>query len=105
MRQQGTAVGRERAERWIALSEGGSGLEECVHTHLPQVEVVMLDFYHAAEYLHELAKAWAGAEAPSATALGHQWCQQLKHEGGQAGLNTLQGLALRGRSTTARATG
>ena len=102
MRQQGTAVGMERAERWIALSDGGSGLEECVYTHFPQVEVVILDFYHAAEYLHELAKAWQGTDTQGATALGHQWCHQLKHEGGQAVLDTLQDLDLRGRSTTAR---
>ena len=102
VRQQGTAVGMERAERWIALSDGGNGLEECVHTHFPQVEVVILDFYHAAEYLHELAKAWQGTDTQGATALGHQWCHQLKHEGGQAVLDTLQDLDLRGRSTTAR---
>jgi hypothetical protein len=32
VRQQGAAVGMERAERWIALSDGGSGLEECLRT-------------------------------------------------------------------------
>lgn len=102
LRQQGTAVGMERAERWIALSDGGKGLEDCVHTHFPRVEVVILDFYHAAEYLHDLATAWQGADTKGAEALGHQWCHQLKHEGGQAVLATLQGLELRGRSVTAR---
>jgi hypothetical protein len=100
LRQQGTAVGMERVERWIALSDGGSGLEDCVHTHFPRVEVVILDFYHAAEYLSDLAKAWAGADTQRATALGQQWCHQLKHEGGQAVVATLQGLDLRGRSAT-----
>jgi hypothetical protein len=102
LRQQGTAVGMERAERWIALSDGGSGLEECVHTHFPRVEVVILDFYHAAEYLHALAKAWQGTDTQGAEALGQQWCHQLKHEGGQAVVETLQGLELRGRSAPAR---
>jgi hypothetical protein len=92
----------ERAERWIALSDGGTGLEDCVYRHFPRVEVVILDFYHAAEYLNDLAKAWAGAEAPDATARGQQWCHQLKHEGGHAVLTTLQGLDLRGQSATAR---
>jgi hypothetical protein len=102
LQQQGTAVGMERAERWIVLSDGGNGREECVHTHFPRVEVVILDFYHAAEYLHALAKAWQGPDTQEAEALGHQWCHQLKHEGGQAVLATLQGLDLRGRSATAR---
>jgi hypothetical protein len=102
LRQQGTAVGMERAERWIALSDGGSGLEDCVHTHFPRVEVVILDFYHAAEYLNDFAKAWQGTDTQGAEALGQQWCHQLKHEGGQAVLGTLQGLDLRGRAATVR---
>lgn len=102
IRQQGTAVGMEQAERWIALSDGGSGLEECVHTHFQRVEVVILDFYHAAEDLNDLAKAWQGTDTQGATALGQQWCHQLKHEGGQAVLGTLQRRDLRGRSATAR---
>ena len=94
LRQQGVAVGMERAERWIALSDGGSGLEDCVQTHFPRVEVVILDFYHAAEYLNDLAKAWHRTDPQGPEALGRQWCQQLKHEGGQAVLDTLQGLDL-----------
>jgi len=103
IRQQGGAVGIEQAERWIALSDGGNGLEECVRTHFPRVEVVILDFYHAAEYLSDLAKAWCGADTPTGETLGQQWCHQLKHKGGPAVLATLRGLDLRGRSATARA--
>lgn len=100
--QQGVQVGIERAERWIALSDGGSGLEEVVRTHFPRVDAVILDFYHAAEYLSDLAQAWAGAEEHAAEGLGQQWCHQLKHQGGRAVLATLQGLELRGRSDAAR---
>jgi hypothetical protein len=64
LRQQGTAVGRERAERWIALADGGSGLQDCLHTHFPRVEGVILEFYHAAEYLNAFAKAWHGTGHP-----------------------------------------
>lgn len=102
IRQQGVAVGIEQAERWIALSDGGNGLEECVRTHFPRVDVVILDFYHAAEYLSDLAKVWHGTEADAGEALGQRWCHQLKHEGGHAVLVTLQGLELRGRSATVR---
>jgi hypothetical protein len=102
IRQQGGVVGIEQAERWIALSDGGNGLEECVRTHFPRVEVVILDFYHAAEYLSDLAKAWCGADAHAGETLGQQWCHQLKHQGGHAVLATLRGLDLRGRSATAR---
>jgi hypothetical protein len=102
IRQQGVAVGIEQAERWIALSDGGNGLEECVRTHFPRVEAIILDFYHAAEYLSDVAKAWHGADADAGEALGQRWCHQLKHQGGHAVLATLQGLDLRGRSATVR---
>ena len=101
LQQQGLAVGMERAERWIALSDGGSGLEGMLRTQFPRVEAVILDFYHAAEYLSELAKSWVGADPPAAEALGQQWCHQLKHEGGAAMLATLRELDLQGRSAAA----
>jgi len=102
VRQQGVAVGIEQAECWIALSDGGSGLEGCVRTHFPRVDAVILDFYHAAEYLNDLAKAWHGTDTPAGAALSQQWCHQLKHHGGEAVLATLQGLDLGGRSAAAR---
>jgi hypothetical protein len=102
VRQQGAGVGMERAERWIALSDGGRGLEGVLRAYFPRVEAVILDFYHAAEYLSDLAKAWHGADASAAEALGQQWCHQLKHAGGRTLLATLQELDLRGRSAAAR---
>ena len=51
----------DRAERWIALSDGGAGLEDWLRANFGRVEAVILDFYHAAEYLGDLAKAWHGA--------------------------------------------
>jgi hypothetical protein len=99
---QGVAVGMAHAERWVALSDGGSGLEEWLQTHFPRVEAVILDFYHAAEYVSDFAKAWQGADEHGAAALSQQWCHQLKHEGGQAVLDMLLQLDLRGRSASAR---
>ena len=37
-------MGLDRAERWVALSDGGAGLEELLRTHFPRVEAVILDF-------------------------------------------------------------
>lgn len=103
LQQEGVVVGMERAERWIALSDGGSGLEGLLRTQFPRVEAVILDFYHAAEYLNELATSWVGTDPQAAAAVGQQWCHQLKHEGGEAVLATLRALELRGRSAAARA--
>jgi hypothetical protein len=104
LRRQGAQVGMDRAERWIALSDGGNGLEDFLRTHFPRVEAVILDFYHAAEHLGKLAKALCpGAEA-AAQDLQETWCHQLKHEGGQALLTTLRALELRGKRPSVRAT-
>lgn len=102
LRRQAAQVGMDRAERWIALSDGGSGLEEFLQTHFPRVQAVILDFYHAAEHLGDLAQAWHPADAAAAAALRSTWSHQLKHQGGQAVLGTLRELDLRGRSPAAR---
>ena len=49
LQQQGVAVGMEQAERGIALSDGGSGLEGRLRPQFPRVAAVILDCYHAAE--------------------------------------------------------
>ncbi len=102
-RRQAAQVGMERAQRWIALSDGGSGLEDFLREHFGRVEVVILDFYHAAEYLGDLAKAWHPGDAAAAEALTAAWCHQLKAEGGPALLAVLRGLDLRGKPKAARA--
>jgi hypothetical protein len=98
LRKQGGQVGMGRAERWIALSDGGSGLEDFLRTNFPRVEAVILDFYHAAEHLGDLAKAWHPKDAEAAKEQAGAWGHQLKHEGGQVVLERLRGLDLRGRS-------
>src|SRR5262249_51447407 len=57
LRRQGGQVGMDRAERWLALADGGAGLEDFLRENFPRVEVVILDFYHVTEYLGKLAKA------------------------------------------------
>jgi hypothetical protein len=100
LRRQGAQVGMDQADRWIAVTDGGAGLEEFVRVHFPRAEVI-LDFYHAAEHLNDLAKAWYKDEtAAQQAATG--WCHTLKHQGGAAALSVLEGLDLRGRSAAVR---
>ncbi len=101
-RRQGAQVGMDRAQRWVALSDGGAGLEDWLRRTFPRVEAIILDFYHVAEYLGELSKAWHPGDEEAAEAQRKAWCQQLKHEGGAAVLEVLRGLELRGRPRAAR---
>lgn len=92
LRRQAAQVGTDRAQRWIALSDGGSGLEEFLRTNFARVEAVILDFFHVAERLNELARAlWPGDEG-AAEAGAAAWCHPLKHEGGTAVRETLREL-------------
>ena len=51
LRRQAAQVGMEQAEVWVALSDGGSGLEDFLQDNFGRVDAVILDFWHAAEYL------------------------------------------------------
>lgn len=92
-RRQAAQVGMGRARRWIALSDGGAGLEDWLRLHFDRVEAVILDFYHASEYLGDLAKAWHGPGTEEAEAQHRRWAHRLKHEGGAAMLEELKSLA------------
>jgi hypothetical protein len=96
LRRQAAQVGMDRAERRIAPSDGGAGLEGWLTTNFGRVEAVILDFYHASEHLGDPAKAWHGAGTEAAESRHQRWSHRLKHEGGEsvlAELRTLEGVA------------
>jgi hypothetical protein len=91
LRRQAAQVGMERAEVWVALTDGGNGLEEFARKNFNRPDlVVILDFYHAASYLEELARALHPTDEGQAKAQAEQWCRLLKEEGGAATLAVLR---------------
>jgi hypothetical protein len=56
LRRQAAQTGWDDAQQQIALSDGGSGLEEFFRKNFP-LATVILDFWHAKEHLVELEKA------------------------------------------------
>jgi hypothetical protein len=101
MRRQAEQVGLDAADVWVGLTDGGNGLDEFLRVYFPRAELV-LDFYHAAEHLNELAKALHPQDDSAAGERAGRWCHQLKHEGGAALLATLEGIDLRGRKADVR---
>jgi hypothetical protein len=97
LRKQAGQVGLDDAERWVALSDGGSGLEDFLKDNFGRVDAVILDFWHVAEYLGELSKALFPDQEEAAQAWQAQWCHRLKHAGGTVVLEALRGLDLKGR--------
>jgi hypothetical protein len=90
LRRQGAQVGMDAVQRWVAISDGGSGLESFLAGNFPRVGVVILDFFHAAEYLGEIGRAWHPGDEDASQAWSTQWCHELKHTGGVAVLAKLR---------------
>jgi hypothetical protein len=97
LRRQARQVGLDAAQRWVALSDGGAGLEDFLRANVPRVEAVILDYSHVAESVAKLAKALRPTDDTAATARREATCEQLKASGGAAVLEDLRGLDLTGR--------
>jgi hypothetical protein len=105
MRRQAAQVGMDRAERWIAISDAGAGVEDLLRMNFGRVEAVILDFYHAAEHLGDLARALYPGDESAREPWLEQWRHRLKHEGGQAVLEGLRALPPDGRESVRRVHG
>jgi hypothetical protein len=91
LRRLAAQVGMERAEVWVALTDGGNGLEEFMQMNFNRQDlVIILDFWHAASYLEELAKALHPSDESAAVTQAQEWCSLLKAEGGAATLAVLE---------------
>ena len=101
LRRQAGQVGLDKAERIIAISDGGAGLEDFLRMNFPLVEVVILDFYHAAEYVSKLSKALHPTDESAATTWRETTCEKLKTQGGRVVLEELRRLNARRRSEKA----
>jgi hypothetical protein len=101
LRRQAAQVGMDRVEHWIAISDGGAGIEDWLKENFPRVEAVILDFYHVAEHLSEWTKALYPTDPDAAATLAAEWCHRLKHEGGGVVLTALREVEV-GRKPAAR---
>jgi hypothetical protein len=100
LRRQASQVGMEAAQQWIALTDGGNGLEEFLDANFPRA-VKVLDFQHAAGNLTALAKLLR--PSPAADPLLAAWCHTLKHAGGAPLLRVLGRLSPRRMTPECRA--
>lgn len=99
LRRQAAQVGIDDVEQQIFISDGGNGLEDFARKNFPRAEVI-LDFWHAQEYLVELGQTIFGEASEEYKSWLAERCHQLKHEGGSAVLATLQQLEISPRSSS-----
>jgi hypothetical protein len=102
LRRQGAQVGMDRAEQWLGLTDGGNGLEQFLLRNFPRDMVLILDFWHAAEYLADLAKAMYPGNEEKVKETVTAWCHSMKHQGGCGILAALENLCLPPRKPAVR---
>jgi hypothetical protein len=88
LRRQATQVGMDSADLWIALTDGGNGLENFIDVNFP-CAVKILDIQHPAGRLSDLAKL---VDPEAGDALATKWCHIMKHEGGRKIVSELEAL-------------
>lgn len=98
LRRRADTLGIRSAKRWIALTDGGNGLEDWIDLHFPRA-IKILDFRHATEYLGRLAAAYCPTQSKEQLS---SWCHVMKHEGGEAISSLLHQLDRRKMTPAAR---
>jgi hypothetical protein len=92
LRKQAGQVGMDKAEVWIALTDGGNGLEEFVRRNFSRDPVLILDFWHASDHLTELGKVLYPSDEETRQRVVGEWCRTLKRAGGQQVVEILEAL-------------
>ncbi len=72
--------GVETARQVVAINDGAEWIQGFIDCHRPDA-LRILDFWHAAGYVHDIGQAVWGAEAPELAAWTHLQLHRLKHEG------------------------
>lgn len=89
MRRQAAQVGMNAVEQWLALTDGGSGLEHFIDVNFPRAQKI-IDFRHATEHLGDFTKKYRPGKAGER--LLDAWCHTLKHAGGDRVLHLVEKL-------------
>ena len=103
LRKQAGQVGMEKAEQWIGISDGGNGLEDFLRTNFNRDNlVIILDFWHPTGYLETLARAMHPDDEDRRVSQMKSWCHLMKHKGGAAIREELQGVEIARNKRAAR---
>jgi hypothetical protein len=94
MRRAATRLGLGRADRLIAITDAGNGIEQALRRHFWDDLLCVLDWYHAAQHLH----GYAGWLHPRDGEAARAWAEQAKailyEQGGTALVAHLRGQAV-----------
>jgi hypothetical protein len=94
VRSLATACGVPGVGDLIAVTDGGNGLEEALDRHLADDLRSILDWYHAAQHLHDFAAAWHARDEGAARDWSREAKAILSDRGGGALLEHLRAVEL-----------
>jgi hypothetical protein len=92
VRSLAAACGVREVKDLIAVTDGGNGLEEALQRHLADNLTTILDWYHAAEHLHDFAGVWQARDEAAASTWAAEAKGILYEHGGEALLEFLHAL-------------
>jgi len=84
MRKAAIALGLGRADKVIAISDAGNGIEPALRRHFWDDLLCILDWYHAAKHLHDFARCLHPRDASAQAAWAGQAKGVLYERGGTA---------------------
>jgi hypothetical protein len=94
VRSLAKACGVSQVKDLIAITDGGNGLEEALQRHLADNLTTILDWYHAAQHVHDFAAVLHARDEAAAAAWAAQAKGILYERGGAALLEFLADMTL-----------
>lgn len=101
MREASKKLGLGKADKVIAITDGGNGLREALRRNFWDDLTFILDYYHAAKHLCDYAKGLHGGDAAQVEAWSGKAKGILYERGGTALLEHLRGQPVPGDAGTA----
>ena len=101
LRQHADAIGLERADESLSLTDGGPWIRNQILKHLKHLNAMLLDFYHLSEHIWSAAHCCLG-DGPEAQAWAKEQLHALKHVGPRSVIAAIDDLSKRFRASAKR---
>ena len=89
LRDEARRRGIGKSPKIVFIGDGAAWIWELARTHFPRA-ILILDFYHMMEYLHELSQLLYGKDTPWAGRIKDQWKEQMERDEVQALIDTIK---------------
>ena len=89
LRDEARRRGISQSQKVVFIGDGAAWIWELARTHFP-LAILILDFYHMMEYLHELSQLLYGKDTPWAGRMKDQWKEQMEQDEVQAVIDAMK---------------